>query len=100
VSGTGNAVARMLAASASSNPMISAQYITTDRYLASFLHFRGAALEGLRRLGPKKIEFRFRADPRLHELLRLYWSGQLTPIVPSLLFQSLQKLKSLSLERN
>jgi len=79
--------------------MTSAEYKTTDRYLASFLAFRGSALTGHRRVGPKKVEFRFRADPELHELLRLYWSGRLTPLIPAELFSSFHRLKCLSIER-
>lgn len=54
------------------------EYVTTDIYLASFISHRGATLTGLRRLDPKKIEFKFVAGPELHDLLRLYWSCRLT----------------------
>jgi hypothetical protein len=75
------------------------QYTTTDPYLASFLSFRGAALTSLRRLGPKKVAFRFEANQELHALLRLYWSGELTPTVPAELFATLHRLKCLSITR-
>lgn len=77
--------------------MTPAQHTTTDRYLASFLCFRGAVLLSHRRLGPKKVEFSFRADQQLHDLLRLYWSGQLTPVIPADLFACLHRLKCLSI---
>ena len=72
-------------------------YTTTDRYLSSFILYHRAALISCTRLGPKKVEYRFRSDRRLHELLRLYWSGLPTPVVPRRLFAALQRLKSLSL---
>ena len=75
------------------------QYVTTDIYLASFLRHRGAALTGLRRLGPKKVELRFAADADLHALLRLYWSGVLTPVVPWELFMTLRQLRNDSINK-
>ncbi len=72
-------------------------YCTTDIYLSSFLCHRSAKFIGLQRLGPKKVEFRFEADRELHDLLRLYWSGQLTPVVPWELFMFHYKLKCLSI---
>ena len=79
--------------------MTAAQYRTTDRYLAAFLCFKGAVLEDWQRLGPKKVEFCFTAGPRLHELLRLYWSGHLLPLIPSQLFKVHHRLKCLAIER-
>jgi hypothetical protein len=69
------------------------QYKTTDVYLSAFLLSEGAALQGRTRLAPKRVEFRFRADERLHELLRWYWRGQPLPLVPARLFASLRTLK-------
>ena len=80
--------------------MTSPQYMSTDRYLASFLCFRGAVLLSHRRVGPKTVEFFFRANEELRELLRFYWSGQLTPIIPSEVFASLHRLKCLSIVRS
>ena len=68
-------------------------YSTNDPYLASFVLSEGAVLAGCTRLGPKKVEFRFVADRRLHELLRLYWSGVATPIAPMRLFGVHRQLK-------
>src|SRR4051812_40516829 len=76
-----------------------AEYITTDFYLSSFLCHKGATLVGLRRLGTKKVEFRFETGEQLHQLLRLYWSGNLTPVIPWELFMCLKKLKCLSIDR-
>ena len=80
--------------------MMTPQYMTTDRYLASFLCFRAAVLLSYRRVGPKTVEYCFRADEELHELLRLYWSGQLTPVIPAQLFATLHRLKCLSIFRS
>lgn len=79
--------------------MLTPEYRTTDIYLSSFLCHRSARLTGLQRLGPKKVEFRFAASPALHDLLRLYWRGQLTPVVPWELFMCHHKLKCLSITR-
>lgn len=76
-----------------------AEYTTTDIYLASFLAHRGAAFTGLRRLGPKKVEYRFETGPHVHDLLRLYWGGRLTPVLPFDLFLWHFKLKCLSITR-
>ncbi len=71
-------------------------YRTTDPYLSAFLLCEGAALTGRTRLGPKRVEFRFAADERLHGLLRLYWRGHPLPFVPARLFAALRQLKSRS----
>lgn len=68
-------------------------YITHDPYLSAFVLDQGAVLAGMRRVGPKKVEFRFEASPALHELLRLYWSELPTLVVPRRLFAKLQLLK-------
>jgi hypothetical protein len=75
------------------------QYLTTDIYLAAFLCHRSATLMNLRRLGPKKVEFYFTANADLHALLRLYWSGHLTPVVPWEMFLCLRRLKNLSINK-
>ena len=79
--------------------MSSPEYVTTDLHLASFLYCRGAALVGCTRLRPKKYQFRFAADRDLHALLRLYWSGALTPVIPAVLLATPQRLKSRALAR-
>ena len=89
----------MLAASVSQPPMLPPRYTTHDPYLASFLCFRGASLAGLMRIGPKKVAFQFEANEHLHDLLRLYWSGRLTSLIPSELFATLHRLKCLSIVR-
>ena len=68
----------------------------TDPYLASFLTSQKAALAGCKRIGPKQVEFRFVADRRLHDLLRLYWSDEPIVLVPSRLMDALRTLKSRS----
>lgn len=76
-----------------------AQYTTTDIYLASFLRYRAADYLGLERLGPKRVSFRFVATPQLHDLLRLYWSCQLTPLAPAELFAVFHQLKCAAITR-
>lgn len=79
--------------------MPGAEYVTTDFYLSAFLCHRGATLLGLRRLGPKKVEFRFATGEQLHVLLRLYWGGGLTLVIPWELFTCYHRLKCLSIDR-
>lgn len=74
-------------------------HLTRDFYLAAFLVHKGASLVGIRRIGPKKVEFRFEAGEPLHGLLRLYWSGNIVPVVPGEMFLCLRKLKCLSIDR-
>lgn len=74
-------------------------YPTNDAYLGSFLLSQGAVLAGFTRLGPKTVEFRFAADRRLHDLLRLYWSGQPVLVVPARLHAALRLLKRRSFIR-
>lgn len=71
-------------------------YHTNDPYLASFVLNQGAVLVRYRRLGPKKVEFRFLADQKLHWLLFLYWHKVRTLVVPASLFDTLRKLKKRS----
>ena len=84
----------MLGASFPPTPMTDAQHTTHDPYLAAFLLSEEAVLLGCRRIGPKKVEFHFAADWRLHELLRLYWSSRPVSLAPARLFQALRHLKS------
>ena len=71
-------------------------HATLDPYLASFLLAEDAILADVTRTGPKRVEVRFVADWRLHELLRLYRSGRAIPLVPSRLFDAFKRIKSLS----
>ncbi len=75
-------------------------HTTTDPLLAGYLDANGAVLDHCQRLGPKKVAYRFVAGPRLHGLLRLYWSGQPVPMVPGEFAASLRKLKRMSIFRN
>jgi hypothetical protein len=86
----------MLAASFPDARMTEPLYKTTDVYLSAFLLSEGAKPEGRTRLAPKRVEFRFRADERLHELLRLYWRGRPLLVVPARLFGALRTLKERS----
>lgn len=79
--------------------MTVALHTTTDPYLAGYLYANGARLDHCRRLGPKKVAYRFVASRRLHGLLRLYWSGQTVPMVPGHFAASLQKLKCMRIFR-
>lgn len=72
-------------------------YQTNDPYLASFLMSEGAVLAGCTRLGPKRVEFRFVPNRELHDLLRLYWSGERLFVSPARLFDALRLLKRRSL---
>ena len=74
--------------------LIDAQYATTDWYLASFILNQGIPLAGWRRIGPKKVEFRFPAGRRLHHVLRLYWACVPTILVPVELFAAHRRLKT------
>jgi hypothetical protein len=80
--------------------MTAQHHVTTDPYLASFLVSQKAELAGCRRVGPKKVAYRFVATERLHRLLRLYWSGEPVWLVPSRLMGHLQTLKSRSVTRS
>ena len=62
--------------------MDQAEYTTNDPYLASFVVSEGGTLSGCRRHGPKRVEFRFVADRRLHETLRVYWSRLPVHVTP------------------
>src|SRR5205085_33573 len=76
------------------------EYATNDPYLASFVLSEGAVLLGCRRLAPKRVEFRFESDWRLHELLRLYWGGQPIRLVPADLFRAHRYLKRRTVVRD
>lgn len=85
---------------ASSPPAVNpASYLTTDIYLAAFLDHKGIDLLGLRRLGPKKVEFRFATDRETHNLIRLFGSDQFVSVIPRELFGSLRRLKNSSINR-
>jgi hypothetical protein len=79
--------------------MTNAVYVTTDFYLAAFLYYKGATFLGLRRLGTKKVEFRFETGEQLHQFLRLYWSGCLTLVIPWELFLAYRRLKNESINK-
>ncbi|MFO0824979.1 MAG: DUF5659 domain-containing protein [Gemmataceae bacterium] len=79
--------------------MNSASYTTTDVYLAAFLDHKGIDLLDLRRLGPKKVEFRFATNRETHNLIRLYGSDHLVSVIPRELFGSLRRLKNSSINR-
>ena len=65
-----------------------AEYVTQNLHLAAFLYHRGAVLTGCVRVRPKRYRFHFAADWELHESLRVYWSGDLTPVVPASLLDT------------
>jgi hypothetical protein len=77
--------------------MDQAEYTTNDPYLASFVVSEGGVLVGCRRLGPKKVEFRFTPSRQLHRILRVYWSGLPVHVTPYRLFAALRMLKSRTL---
>lgn len=77
--------------------MTPAHHKTTDTYLSSFLLSQGAVLAGCTRIGPKKVEFRFVADRRLHGLIQLYSSETPVVLVPSRLLAAHRQLKKRSL---
>ena len=79
--------------------MTTPEYVTNDFFLAAFLVHKGATIRGLRRLGPKRVEFRFETGETVHGLLRLYWSGHVAPVVPWELFLCYHRLKCLSIDR-
>ena len=75
--------------------MNSSHYETSNVYLASFLRCQGMKLDGFERVSPRRVQFRFVAHEKIHELLRLYWGNVPLPLVPAALFASLRDLKSL-----
>lgn len=88
----------MLGAFFSTPHMSPPLYRTTDLYLACFLLHANAVLAGRRRLRPKKSEFSFVADERLHELLRLYWRETPAAVVPARFLRTLTFLKRRALQ--
>ena len=72
------------------------RYETSDKYLGSFLLSSGATLTGYARVSKRRVMFRFVANERLHELLRLY--RNLTPVtlVPLQFVAALRCLKRLA----
>lgn len=79
--------------------MLPPEYVTMDFFLAAFLVHKGGTLRSLRRHGPKKVEFRFATGEQLHALLRLYWSGNVVPVIPWEMFLCYHRLKCLSIDR-
>jgi hypothetical protein len=75
--------------------MTASHYETSNVYLASFLLCQGATLAEYEHVTHRRVMFRFEANEKLHELLRIYWSHTQDPVVPASLFDSLQRLKSL-----
>lgn len=67
---------------------------TSNVYLASFLLSQGCTLLGFSRPSYRRIVFRFTAEPKLHEALRVYWSAKPAAVVPAALFGELRRLKS------
>jgi hypothetical protein len=75
--------------------MPSSHYETSNVYLASFLLYLGAVFIGFERVSKRRFLFRFRADEKLHEILRLYWRNTEVPLIPARLFGRLRRLKGL-----
>jgi hypothetical protein len=75
--------------------MTASTYETSNVYLASFLFRQGATLDGFTRPSARRVVYRFLADEKLHELLRLYWGNFPLPIVAASLFAAVQQLKKL-----
>ena len=76
--------------------MPQSRYETHDIHLASFLLCQGGKLVAYDRLGPRRHAFVFATDAKLHEMLRLYWSNVPVSFIPSALFSSLGRLRSLA----
>jgi hypothetical protein len=75
--------------------MTSSHYETSNPYLATFLLCCGAALTSFTRVSARRFVFRFAADVRLHQLIRLWYSNTAVPLSPSGIFASLHKLRSM-----
>lgn len=75
--------------------MTHSQYETSNPYLATYLLCCEARLISFTRVSPRRFLFRFIADVRLHQLLRLWWSNTAVPLVPARIFASLQRLRKL-----
>jgi len=75
--------------------MTHSQYETSNPYLATFLLCCEARLVSFTRVSPRRFLFRFVADVRLHQLLRLWWSNTAVPLVPTRIFATLQRLRKL-----
>ena len=50
-------------------------YETANVYLASFLICQGLPLAGWRRVSERRVQYRFDANDKLHECLRLWWGN-------------------------
>lgn len=74
-------------------------YTTINLHLAAFLLHRGAVLLDCQRTRPKRYRFVFATDSKLHALIRTYWQGVLTPVIPSALLAMPQELKSRAMGR-
>jgi hypothetical protein len=70
-------------------------YETSNPYLATFLLCCGAVLTSFTRVSARRFVFRFAADVRLHQLIRLWYSNTAVPLSPSGVFASLHKLRSM-----
>ena len=70
---------------------------STDIYLCSFCLSMGAVLERVERDESGRVHFLLHAEGSkgMDELVRLYWSNEPVPIVPSRLLGSLKHLKGL-----
>lgn len=75
--------------------MTASRYETSNTFLASFLLSQGVRLGSFEHVSARRVLYRFVADDKLHECLRLYWSGIPTPITPGYLFATLHRLKCL-----
>lgn len=76
--------------------MTTSLHETSDIYLACFLLSQGATFDHCERVGPRRNNFYFVADDKLHRLLRQYWMHEPLKLVPAQLFAALRQLKSLS----
>jgi hypothetical protein len=68
---------------------------TSNIYQASYLLHQGCTFLGFQRPSARRVVFRFAAEPKLHEALRVYWNANPVAVVPAALFGSLRRLKSL-----
>ena len=75
--------------------MSPSEYETSNIYLASFLRCQGMTFLGFKRASERRVLFRFASEPKLHVLLRLYWSGAPVELVPFGLFGALRNFKRL-----
>jgi hypothetical protein len=69
---------------------------TPDVQLAAFLRCLDAAFLGVARPSRRRYLYRFAADARLHQLVRLFRSNMPVPLVPAGLFLALEQIKRAS----